>query len=192
MTKAKKKNTRLIIISSPSGGGKSTICKKLKEKKPELEYSVSTTTRLPRQGEKNGEEYFFVSKNEFENMIKKNAFLEWAEVHGNYYGTSRKNIENCIKLGKTCILDIDVQGAMQVQKKYPDALFIFLMPPSIKELENRLIKRGTDNKEAVKIRLNNAANEMECKKYYDYTIINNKIEDTVNKIVEILNKNLYI
>ena len=189
MTIQKKTNGKLIILSSPSGGGKSTICDNLRKKLPGILYSISTTTRLPRKGEKNGKQYFFVTKKNFENMIKKNAFLEWAIVHGNYYGTSKDIIENYLKQGKTCILDIDIQGAMQIKKRYPDGLFIFIMPPSLEELKNRLKKRGTDNKQSIGIRLNNAKKEIKYKKYYDYIVINKKIEHSVNKILDIINEN---
>lgn len=189
MTIQKKKNGKLVILSSPSGGGKSTICKKLRKKLPAILYSISTTTRPPRKGEKNGKQYFFVTKKYFENMIKKNVFLEWAIVHGNYYGTGKDIIENGLKQGKTCILDVDIQGAMQIKKKYPGGLFIFVMPPSMEELKSRLKKRGTDNNQSIEIRLNNAKKEIEYKKYYDYIVINKEIEHSVNKIVDIINKN---
>ncbi len=182
-----KKNPRLIVISSPSGGGKSTICNMIIKRNPDIEYSVSTTTRPSRQGEEDGKEYFFVKKDEFEKMIKNNAFLEWAMVHGNYYGTSRKKIEDLLNQGKSCILDIDVQGGMQIKNKHPDAVSVFIMPPSFEELEKRLKERSTDNEESIKLRLDNAKEEMEYKKFYDYVVVNNKIEDTINKIVEILN-----
>ncbi len=182
-----KKTPRLIIISSPSGGGKSTICNMIIKRSPDIEYSISTTTRPPRQHEEDGKEYFFVAKDEFEKMIKNDAFLEWAMVHGNYYGTSRKKIEDLLNRGKSCILDIDVQGGMQIKNKHPNAVSVFIMPPSFEELEKRLKERSTDNEESIKLRLDNAKKEMEYKKFYDYVVVNNKIEDTINKIVEILN-----
>ncbi len=183
-----KKQGRLIIISSPSGGGKSTLCERLKIKIPELVYSVSTTTRPQRRGEKDEDSYFFITQKKFEKMIEQAHFAEWAQVHGYYYGTSKKVIDNCIRKGKTCILDIDVIGGIQLKKNYRQSISIFILAPSFKELERRLRMRKTDNEKDIKIRLKNAKKELEYQRFYDYVVVNNKIEDTVNKIVEILNK----
>ena len=140
-----KNKGKLFVVSSPSGGGKSTICKQLLLKIPELEYSISTTTRQPRDNEKNGKDYYFISKDEFMKMIENDKFIEWAKVHGNYYGTSREVVDNYIDNGKNCILDIDIQGGKQIKEKYKKAVLIFIVPPSIQVLEDRLKKRATDS-----------------------------------------------
>ncbi|MBU1077931.1 MAG: guanylate kinase [Spirochaetes bacterium] len=182
------KKGRLIILSSPSGGGKSTICKHLKEKQPELGYSVSTTTRMPRNGEKDGKDYFFVNKKEFKKAVKEGLFAEWAKVHNHYYGTARKVIDDFIKKGKTCLLDIDIQGGLQLMRSYPDAVSIFILPPSFEELERRLRNRKTDSERTIRIRLRNAKKELEYQKFYDHTVVNSILDETINKIVEIINK----
>ena len=182
-----KKKGRLVILSSPSGGGKSTVCRLIKEKFPELEYSISTTTRPLRPGDEEGRDYIFIEENKFKEMIENNDFVEWAVVHGNYYGTSRNVIEDYLKQGKDCILDIDVQGGMHIKEKYPDSVSIFIMPPSIEELEKRLKGRSTDSEESIQTRLKNAKEEIEYRDQYDHIIVNDKIEETINKIVEIIN-----
>ncbi len=170
----------LFIISAPSGAGKSTILKKLLAAVPNLAFSVSHTTRAPRPGESNGREYHFVDRPSFEGMRADQAFLEWAEVHGNLYGTSRAAIEAQQAKGIDVFLDIDVQGAKQLRDcGHPGAIFLFIAPPSLAELEKRLRGRGTDPEETVQLRLNNARREMEDADRYDYLVINDQLDEAV-------------
>lgn len=164
---------RLYIISAPSGAGKSTLCSMLINKYPAVQYSISYTTRAPRGNEVNGREYFFIDKDTFKQMIDNNDFLEWAEVHGNYYGTSKQQINNALNEGIDIFLDIDPQGAMQLKEKLDHiATFIFIVAPSLAELKSRLENRCTDKAENIALRLENAKKEVEYFKKYDYLIIN--------------------
>ena len=174
---------KLIVISGPSGSGKTTICNKLLEEIPDLQYSISYTTRAPRLGEKDGKDYFFVSKDEFERRIKENKFLEYATVFGNYYGTDK---DWALNQNKDVLLSIDVQGASQVKKNYSDAVLIFLMPPSMESLKERLQQRATDDSQEIVKRLNIAKKEMEQVSNYDYTVVNCKIDEAVAKIKTII------
>lgn len=170
----------LFVISAPSGAGKSTILKKLLAAVPNLAFSVSHTTRTPRPGENNGREYHFVDRPTFEGMRADQAFLEWAEVHGNLYGTSRAAIEAQQAKGIDVFLDIDVQGARQLRDcGHPGAVFLFIAPPSWAELEKRLRGRGTDSEETVRLRLDNARLEMEDAEGYDYLVINDQLDEAV-------------
>lgn len=170
----------LFVISAPSGAGKSTLLKKLLAAVDNLAFCVSHTTRAPRPGESNGREYHFVDRATFEGMREKQAFLEWAEVHGNLYGTSRAAIETQQAQGLDVFLDIDVQGAHQLQEqRLPGAVFLFIAPPSSVELEKRLRGRGTDPEETVQLRLSNARREMEDAGRYDYLVINDQLDEAV-------------
>ncbi len=170
----------LFIVSAPSGAGKSTILKKLLAKVPNLAFSVSHTTRTPRPGESNGQDYHFVDRPTFEGMREDQAFLEWAEVHGNLYGTSRTAIEAQQAKGIDVFLDIDVQGAKQLRDcGHPGAIFLFIAPPSWPELERRLRGRGTDPEETVQLRLHNARKEMEDAARYDYLVLNDRLDEAV-------------
>ncbi len=176
----------LLVISGPSGSGKGTICKKLLNRNQNINFSISATTRKPRKGEAEGINYFFVSENEFEDMMKNQEFLEYANVHGNFYGTPKKQVFEKLNQGENIILEIDVQGALQVKKIYPEGVFIFILPPSLEELENRIVKRGTESEEDINKRLNNSYKEIELGKKYDYLIINDQVLNAVEKIESII------
>lgn len=168
---------KLVIIAAPSGTGKTTLCTRLLRDIPELMLSVSMTTRAPRGAEKHGVEYFFVTREEFQAKIAVNGFAEWAEVHGNFYGTSREFVSKAFAQGKSLLLDIDVQGADQLKVSFPDAtLRIFLEPPSKEELERRLRSRGTDSEESIQKRLQAVEREMAKKHHFDHAIVNDDLE----------------
>ncbi|SHD76944.1 guanylate kinase [[Clostridium] ultunense Esp] len=171
----------LLVISGPSGCGKGTICKKILERNEKLVFSVSATTRMPRRGEIDGVNYFFINEERFNKMVEKDEFLEYANVHGNLYGTPKKFVLEQIEKGEIVILEIDVQGALQVKESYPEAVFIFLLPPSMSELKNRIKKRGTETDKDIDIRLKNAFEELKFIDEYDYIVINDKIEEAVRK-----------
>ncbi len=187
-----------LIVSGPSGAGKSTVCNSLREKHPEMEFSVSCTTRGPRKGEVDGKDYHFIDKMEFQSRIENNEFLEYADVHGNYYGTLKSEIIDRVNVGKDVLLDIDVQGALQIRessKKYlllgKCSEFVFLGPPSFDELERRLRSRGTEEEESIRKRLDNAKSELGHWKDYDYLIINQDVEQAVKdmeNLIETLHK----
>ncbi|MFH1838619.1 MAG: guanylate kinase [Candidatus Kuenenbacteria bacterium] len=178
----------LFIISGPSGVGKTSIIKKIIKLNPHFKRVITCTTRKKRCHEKHGQDYYFLSKKQFEKKIKNKEFLEWAIVHKNYYGTLKKTVE-FFKENISLIINVDFQGALQIKKKKIKAVFIFIKPKSLNELINRIKKRGKIKKEDLKIRLNNAKNEIkQAKKYYDYVIINeeNKLNQTVEKILKII------
>lgn len=177
----------LLIISAPSGTGKTTILKKVMASTEGVGFSVSHTTRLPRTGELEGKDYYFVSDITFDAMRDQNGFWEWAEVHGNLYGTSKAAIDNLIKEGKDVILDIDVQGARQIREKIgKEAVFIFIAPPSLEVLQQRLTNRGTDAESVIKTRLQNARQEMADLGQYDYVIVNDVVENAVEVLRAII------
>lgn len=177
----------LIILSGPSGVGKGTVREQIfKDESLKLAYSISMTTRNPRPGEQDGIDYFFVSKEEFEQRVKKGALLEWAEFVGNCYGTPEDKVEELLNTGKNVMLEIEVQGALQVISKRPDALTIFLVPPSMEELERRIRGRRTEEDEIVNARLSKARSELATKDQYKYVVENDAIENATNKIVDII------
>ena len=176
----------LIIISSPSGGGKGTLIREVLEALPDVGYSVSLTTRAPRFGEEDGKHYYFVSKLKFEEKINGDGFLEYAEVHGNWYGTSTKQTENMTNAGKDIILEIDVQGAIQVMNKMPDAVSIFIMPPSFDVLKARLISRATEDIDALNLRLRNAYTEVKEYSRFRYMVINDEVRLASRKLSSII------
>lgn len=177
---------KLFVISGPSGAGKSTIVSKLLELAPDLVLSISYTSRRPRKGEVHGKNYFFISRDEFLRKIKENFFLEWAEVHGNLYGTPAEFVLKNIQEGRHVILEIDVQGAMRIKEKFPESVLIFIEPPDFKELEERLKKRSTESTEALRLRLENAGYEMAQAKYYNYRVINKDVEEAASQILKII------
>lgn len=167
----------ILILSGPSGSGKSSLCQHLFDVIPEARFSISTTTRDKRPGETHGKEYFFVTKDEFEAQIDQGDFLEWAEVHGNYYGTSKSQTEKALNEGKLIIFDIDVQGQANIQKQLPDLITsVFVTTPTRSILKERLTGRGSDSPEAIKRRLQKAADEIEHLNAYDYFLINDNLE----------------
>ncbi len=169
----------LIVVAAPSGAGKSSLVKALMELDAKVQPSVSHTTRDPRGQEKHGREYFFASQAEFDAMVAGNAFVEWAEVHGNRYGTSKKAIEERMALGADVILEIDFQGAVQIKQIFANAVLIFILPPSWEELRSRLERRGEDAPDVIELRLANAAIEMEQARKFDFVIINELFDRAV-------------
>ena len=177
----------LIVISGPSGVGKGTVRKALVQREGhDLEYSVSMTTRQPREGEVEGKEYYFVSREEFEKQVKEGNLLEYAEFVGNYYGTPYDKVREKLDQGSEMVLEIEVQGAMQVKRKIPDAVFIFIAPPSYKALEERLVSRGTEDKKALNERLKKAHREVELAGEYDYIVINDEVDNAADRIMAII------
>ncbi|WP_026489812.1 guanylate kinase [Butyrivibrio sp. XBB1001] len=172
----------IIVVSGFSGAGKGTIMKALIAKYDQYALSISATTRNPRPGEENGREYFFVSNEEFEKLIKENGLIEHAGYVNHYYGTPRKFVEDKLNAGIDVILEIEIQGALQIKKQYPDAVLLFVMPPSAKELEKRLRGRGTETEEVIRQRLNRAVEESVGIENYDYIVINDKLEDAVEEV----------
>lgn len=178
--------TLVYIISAPSGSGKSTLVNELLKSVSGLEFSISYTTRAPRGSETNGRQYYFVSRTEFEIMIHNNEFLEHAEVFGNYYGTARRFLQEAEKTGRDLLLDIDVQGAAQIQTKIPEAISIFILPPNRNTLEQRLRKRGEDREEVIQRRLVTAAEEIENYGRYNYILINDRLEESIEILPSIV------
>lgn len=178
----------LFVLSGPSGVGKGTVLDHLMEDYQDINYSVSATTREPREGELDGRDYFFISKEEFDQMKKEDKFLETARVHGNYYGTPKRYVEECLKRGDDIILEIDIQGAKQIKEKFDDAVYIFLLPPNYEELRNRLEKRDSETSESLKTRLKNASEEISEMENYDHHIINDKIQDTVEEVKKVIKR----
>lgn len=178
----------IIVVSAPSGAGKTTVLKRLMQRRPEIVFSVSATTRTPRPGEEAGKDYFFFSADEFRKGIEAGEFAEWAEVHGHFYGTPESFLESQVSLGKNVILDIDTQGAFQLKEKHPEAVLIFLAPPSFEELERRLRARETESEDVVERRLNFAKTELELSGKYDYVVVNSEIEDAVRDIETVIER----
>ncbi|MBW2570092.1 MAG: guanylate kinase [Deltaproteobacteria bacterium] len=184
-----KNNTaNLYIISAPSGAGKTTLCRAVFDRLKNLTYSVSYTTRKPRRGEHDGVDYNFILIEDFKKGIETGRWAEWAEVHGNYYGTSAEFLDNCLASGNDILLDIDVQGAVQIVRRYPDSLTVFIMPPSLDVLRSRLESRGTDSEQSIAKRLAAADKEMGKKDLYRHVIVNDKLSNAVSELIEIIEK----
>lgn len=180
------KSGNLIIVSGPSGAGKSALAAKVLQALPKLKFSVSYTTRRPRGTEKNGVDYFFISRPEFQSLIKGNDLLEWAEVHDNYYGTSRKYVDDLLTKGYDVLLDIDIQGAQIIREKRAEAVGIFIMPPSFQILKDRLRRRSLDDELVMEQRLKRACKEIRHYKDYDYLIINEDIGSATSELQSII------
>ena len=178
----------LVVISGPSGVGKGTICKEYFKQHEDAFLSVSATTRAPREGEIDGVAYHFFTEEKFNQLVKEDYFLEWADFCGQRYGTPKKPVFDCIEQGKDVVLEIEVQGAMQIRAKHPEGVYIFILPPSMEELRSRLEGRGTEEKEVVERRLSNADREIAIGKKYNYYVVNDTVENAVeriNKIIEV-------
>ena len=177
---------KLIIITGPSGVGKGTVVREILEKKKDIWLSISATTRNPRIGEKDGENYYFLTDEIFKDMIDKKEFLEWAQFAGNYYGTPLSTVNEKIEKGFTVLLEIEVEGAKQIKDKFPEAFSIFLLPPSKEELEKRIRNRGTEKEEAISKRLSRASYEIASSNKFDFVLINHKVDETVNRVLKII------
>ena len=176
----------LIVLSGPAGVGKGTVCTALRSRMPELVYSVSTTTRSPRPGEVDGVNYFFKTRDQFISLIEQDEMLEYADYVGNYYGTPREFVDRTLASGKNVILEIEVQGAVKVKEKFPEAVMVFLLPPSIDELKSRITGRGTETLETINTRMNVALEELSLLSHYDYAVMNDEIELACDKIRSII------
>ncbi|MDH3256865.1 MAG: guanylate kinase [Nitrospinota bacterium] len=175
-----------IIISAPSGAGKTTLCQALKKRLPDLNFSVSHTTRPPRKNERDGVDYHFISKEKFLKMTDRSEFLEWAKIHGNYYGTSRKNIVETLQKGKDLVLELDVQGVESLRALKYQGVYIFILPPSMEELEKRLTGRGTEPDNQIKQRIEVGKKEIAKSHLYDYALTNVNIDESVDSILSII------
>ena len=172
----------LFVVAGPSGSGKTTIYKRLLKEEQGILFSVSATTRKPRRGEVEGQDYYFLSRSEFEQRLEDDAFVEWAEVHGNYYGTLREELRTKSADGRICVLDVDVQGARNLKDAGLDATFIFIVPPSLEILEARLRGRGTESEETLNTRLKNASKELEAARYFDYVVVNDRLDEAYREV----------
>ena len=181
-----KKKGLLVVVSGPSGAGKGTICKNFMELNKEMLLSISSTTRNPRENEIDGVNYNFITKQNFEDLIGTDSLLEYVHVFGNYYGTPKKWVLECIEKGKDVLLEIEIVGAMKVKEKYPDAILVFVLPPSLKELKNRIITRGTETIEQIENRMARAMQEIKTIEKYDYFIFNDNLTRAVDDLEAII------
>nr|WP_313563323.1 guanylate kinase [Ruminiclostridium cellobioparum] len=176
----------LVVISGPSGTGKGTVCKKLLAERDNVRYSVSATTRKPREGEVEGQNYFFVSEGQFLDMLEKDALIEWDKYCDNYYGTPKAFVDSCIEAGTDVILEITVEGALEIKQKYPECVLVFIVPPSLEELRRRIESRATECWDVIEKRLEQAANELKYVAKYDYLVLNDSVADAVLNIEKVL------
>jgi len=179
---------KIIIVSAPSGSGKTTIVRQVLANTPEVTFSVSATTRKPRNVEVHGKDYFFISKEEFENGIKEGAFAEWERLYDYYYGTYKKFISDTISSGKSILLEIDVKGALNIKSQYPDAISVFIMPPDLETLKQRLKNRKTENEEDLKKRIDLAEHEINEKDNFDFVIVNAELDTAVKEVHDLILK----
>ncbi len=177
---------KLIILTGPSGVGKGTVIKEILGKNKNIWLSISATTREPREGEKEGENYYFLNQEKFKKMIEQNLFLEWAQFAGNYYGTPLSSVNQKIKKGFIVLLEIEVEGAKQIKEKFPNSLSIFLLPPDKAELEKRIRNRGTENEESIKKRLLRANYEISASNQFDFELTNHNVEQTAKRIIKLI------
>jgi guanylate kinase len=178
----RKTKGKMFVISAPSGAGKTTLCNRIIRKVPDLRQSVSFTTRQPRRGEVNDSDYTFISEPEFKSMIGEGDFVEWAVVHGNYYGTSRRRLEDIMEAGSDVLLDIDIQGARQIRDSYSGGAYVFILPPSMDVLRDRLEKRGSNARDDMERRLSRAVEEIRDYGMFDYVIVNDVVKDAVKRL----------
>ncbi len=176
----------LIVLSGPSGVGKGTVLKALLKKYDNICYSISATTRTPREDEKDGVDYFFMTEDKFKAWVEDDKFIEWAKVHNNYYGTPRSYVQETLASGKDVILEIDIQGAKQVKEGFKDGIFIFLAPPSLEELKNRIYNRGTEGEDDIQVRLKNAKKELKEIENYDYLVVNDIVKEAVERLKSVI------
>lgn len=176
----------LMVVSGPSGAGKGTICSKFLEQNPEVEISISATTRNPRAGEVDGESYHFISQEKFGKLIVEDGLLEYVHVFGNYYGTPKEFVFDNMDKGRNVILEIEIEGAKKVKEKYPDAILVFILPPTLRELQTRIIKRGTEDESQINLRLARALEEIRTMEEYSYFIINEDVDSAVRELEGIL------
>jgi len=181
-----KNQKKLIILTGPSGVGKGTVVREILDKDKNIWLSVSATTRDPREGEREGENYYFMNQEKFKEMIAQNLFLEWAQFAGNFYGTPISSVNEKIKEGFTVLLEIEVEGAKQIKEKFPNSMSIFLLPPNIKELERRIRKRGTEKEEAIQKRLSRANYEISASNQFDFALTNNNVDETAKRIIKLI------
>ena len=181
-----KNQEKLIILTGPSGVGKGTVIKEILRKEKNLWLSISATTREPREGEKDGENYYFLNQENFKEMIAQNLLLEWAQFAGNYYGTPLSSVKDKIKKGFTVLLEIEVEGARQIKNRFPNSRTIFLLPPDKEELERRIRNRGTEKEEAIKKRLSRANYEISVSNEFDFVLTNQNVDETAKKIIKLI------
>ena len=183
-----KKHGNLFVVSAPSGSGKTTLCRALLTHFPDIAYSISTTTRKPREGETDGVDYHFMEKEAFVEKLNSRCWAEWALVHDHYYGTPAAFLDETLSSGRDILLDIDVQGTRQILERYPEAVTIFIMPPSLDELRKRLEKRSTDSRKTIEKRLGKAKEEISHKDLYRHVIVNDQLETAINELIEIVER----
>ena len=181
----------LLVVSGPSGAGKGTICGLLRKALPDLAYSVSVTTRAPREGEVDGKDYFFKTVSQVKDMIFRGELLEYAQVYGNYYGTPKPYVMGLLNEGRDVLLEIDVQGALQIKKVFPDGVFVFVVPPTLTELRARIYNRGKDTEEVIEKRLKEATHELRYASKYDYIIVNDIAETAAGRVLTLLEAERY-
>lgn len=181
----------LLVVSGPSGAGKGTICGLLRKALPDLAYSVSVTTRAPREGEVDGKDYFFKTVSQVKDMIFRGELLEYAQVYGNYYGTPKPYVMGLLNEGRDVLLEIDVQGALQIKKVFPDGVFVFVVPPTLSELRARIYNRGKDTEEVIEKRLKEATHELRYASKYDYIIVNDIAEKAAGRVLTLLEAERY-